>query len=145
MSGEIKKAIEEIQQAQAGSKDISILGKLGGRKFLMAIVGVVAIALQSKYHLDPEVIYGIGGIIITFILGQSYSEAKTGGATSSTTPVSSPAEVSRIDQATELIRHETAIVNAQATVAAAAASTASGPAETADKVSAALEAFKNPS
>ncbi len=89
--------------------ELGILGKLGGRKFLMAIFGVLALALHNRFGIDTESVLAIGGIIATFILGQSYSEAKTGGATSTTTPVTDPVEVSRIDHATEVIRQETEV------------------------------------
>lgn len=101
--------------------ELGILGKLGGRKFLMAIAGVLAVALH-KYipWVDPNDVLAIAAIVATYIVGQSYSDAKTGGATSTTTPVTDPVEVSRIDQATEIIRQDTAKMEAgQAIVQAA--------------------------
>lgn len=84
--------------------EIGILGKLGGRKFLMMIVGVVAVGLHNYLGLDQNAVLTIGGLIATYVLGQSVSEGMSGGATSTTTPISDPAEVSRIDNATEQMR-----------------------------------------
>lgn len=84
--------------------EISILGKMGGRKFLMMIVGVLALGLHNWLGLDQNAVIAIGGLIATYVLGQSVSEGMSNGATSTTTPVSDPAEISRIDNATEQMR-----------------------------------------
>lgn len=60
----------------------AFLGKLGGRKFLVAIFGAVAIALGESLGIDPERINLIGGILITYILGQSAADGLSKGATS---------------------------------------------------------------
>lgn len=111
---------QPIETLPETTPQIGILGKLGGRKFLMAIAGVIALALHTKFGIDTETVLAIGGIVATFILGQSYSEAKTGGATSTTTPITDPTQVSRIDQATEIIRQDTATMQANASIVEAA-------------------------
>lgn len=64
---------------------MNILGKLGGRKFLMAIFGVVAIGLHNWLNIDTQAVLTIGGVIAAFIFGQGIADGLSGGATSSTT------------------------------------------------------------
>lgn len=61
----------------------NFLGKIGGRKFLMAIVGVVAIALNSWLGISESATITLGSVIATYILGQGIADGFSGGATSS--------------------------------------------------------------
>ncbi len=90
--------------------EIGFLGKIGGRKFILAIVGVIAVALHKQFSwIDSNDVMTIGGIVATYIVGQSISDGMTGGATSTTTPVSDPAEVVRINAAVEAAKMGTAL------------------------------------
>ena len=100
----------------SGSAVIGILGKLGGRKFLMMIVGVVAMALHNYFNMDSTTVMTVGGMIATYILGQSYSDGQTGGATSSTTPVVDPAEVAKYDMVKEMAKNGTGAADITAAV-----------------------------
>ena len=60
----------------------AFLGKLGGRKFLVAIFGTLAIALHSSLGIDAETINWVGGILISYILGQGVADGLSKGATS---------------------------------------------------------------
>lgn len=60
----------------------AFLGRIGGRKFLVAVLGTVAIALHSSLGIDTETINWIGGILISYILGQSAADGLSKGATS---------------------------------------------------------------
>ena len=62
---------------------MEVLGKLGGRKFLMAIAGVLAVAVSSYFGIDEEKILAVAGIVVSYILGQGYADGKSGGNTSS--------------------------------------------------------------
>ena len=64
---------------------MNILGKLGGRKFLMAVVGVIAIGLHNWLNIDTQAVITLGGIISAYIVGQGIADGLSGGATSSTT------------------------------------------------------------
>lgn len=74
---------------------MNTIAALGGRKFLLAILAVIAIPLCAKYGFDQTTVLTIGATIISAILGQSVSEAATGGATSSNAP--NPIEQGRIN------------------------------------------------
>ena len=63
---------------------MNILGKLGGRKFLVAIFGVVAIGLHNWLGIQTEAVMTIGGIVSAFLFGQGLADGLSGGATSST-------------------------------------------------------------
>ena len=63
---------------------MSFLGKLGGRKFLMAVFGVVAIGVHNWLGINTEAVITLGGVIAAFIFGQGIADGLSGGATSST-------------------------------------------------------------
>jgi len=64
-----------------------LIGKLGGRKFLVAVVGLVGVvvAALTGFDLDPykETIIGVLG---AFMVGQGIADGASGGKTSTTTP-----------------------------------------------------------
>jgi hypothetical protein len=64
---------------------MNLLGKLGGRKFLMALVGVAAIGLHNWLNIDTQAVMTLGGVIAAFIFGQGIADGLSGGATSSST------------------------------------------------------------
>lgn len=66
---------------------VSILGKLGGRKFIVAVFAAIAVGLHSWLGISEEVVYTIGGIAASYILGQGVADGLSGGRTSSTAPV----------------------------------------------------------
>lgn len=63
---------------------LSILGKLGGRKFLVALFGALAVALHSWLGIDKGAIITLGGIVAAYVLGQGAADGLSAGATSST-------------------------------------------------------------
>ena len=71
---------------------LNILGKLGGRKFLVALFGTLAIALHAWLGLDEQSILAVGGIVAAYVFGQGVADGFSGGATSSVAklPVESP-------------------------------------------------------
>lgn len=62
------------------------LGKIGGRKFILAVFMPIAIALSSAFGISETVIMTIGGIVATYIGAQGVADGLSGGATSTTTP-----------------------------------------------------------
>ena len=68
---------------------MDILGKLGGRKFIMAVFGVLAIGLHNWLNIDSQAIIALGGVISAYIFGQGIADGLSGGATSSTTTAAS--------------------------------------------------------
>ena len=46
---------------------LNILGKLGGRKFLVALFGTLAIALHAWLGLDEQSILAVGGIVAAYV------------------------------------------------------------------------------
>jgi len=63
---------------------MNVLGKLGGRKFLVAVFGVAAIGLHNWLGIDTEAVMTLGGVVAAFIFGQGIADGLSGGATSST-------------------------------------------------------------
>jgi hypothetical protein len=61
---------------------LNILGKLGGRKFLVALFGVVAIGLHSWLGIDEQSVLAVGGIVAAYVFGQGVADGFSGGATS---------------------------------------------------------------
>ena len=67
----------------------ALIGKLGGRKFLLALVTAVVIALSSLIGLDlpVEKVASIAAVVVGFIVAQGYADGKTDGKTSTTAQV----------------------------------------------------------
>ena len=63
------------------------IGKIGGRKFLMALIGLVAVVLNAKFGIAEQQTLTVSGIVAAYILGQGISDGMTGGATYSVTQV----------------------------------------------------------
>jgi hypothetical protein len=70
--------------SQKETISMSILGKLGGRKFLMAVFGVLAIGLHNWLNIDTHAVITLGGVIAAFIFGQGLADGLSGGVTSTT-------------------------------------------------------------
>ena len=66
---------------------MGVLGKLGGRKFLVAVFSAIAIGLNSWLGISETVVITIGGIAAAYIFGQGVADGLSGGKTSSTAPV----------------------------------------------------------
>jgi len=62
----------------------AFLGKVGGRKFILAIISVVVMVLNGALGLDiPEsTVQVVGGIVAAFLLGQGLADGMSGGSTS---------------------------------------------------------------
>jgi hypothetical protein len=74
---------------------VSILGKLGGRKFLVALFGVIAIALHSWLGIDQDAVMTLGGVVAAYVFGQGIADGFSGGATSTSSAANAPAAVFR--------------------------------------------------
>lgn len=72
---------------------MNILGQLGGRKFLMALFGVLAIGLHNWLNIDSQAVVTLGGVIAAFVFGQGIADGLSGGATSSSTLGDSKSEL----------------------------------------------------
>lgn len=62
---------------------MNIIAKLGGRKFLMAIFGVIAVVAQSHFGVSEQTTMTVAGVIAAYIFGQGVADGLSGGATSS--------------------------------------------------------------
>ena len=62
----------------------NFLGSIGGRKFIMAIFGVIAIALHERFGINPDSINTLGGVVAAYILGQGVADGLSHGDTSTT-------------------------------------------------------------
>ena len=62
---------------------MSILARLGGRKFIIALFGAIAIALHSALGIDQEAVMTLGAMIAAYVFGQGIADGFSGGATSS--------------------------------------------------------------
>lgn len=66
---------------------LNFIGKMGGRKFLVALVALAAVVLNATLGISEQSVLIGGGIAISYILGQSFADGLTGGATSTTANV----------------------------------------------------------
>ncbi|GMV78852.1 MAG: hypothetical protein AMXMBFR7_00360 [Planctomycetota bacterium] len=62
----------------------AFLGKLGGRKFILAVFGAIAVGLNGLLGLDEASILALGGIVATYLMGQGIADGLSGGFTSTT-------------------------------------------------------------
>lgn len=65
---------------------VKVIGSLGGKKFVMAVFGVVAVVLAAKFGISEETTYKIAAMVCSFVLGQGVADGLSGGATSSNPP-----------------------------------------------------------
>lgn len=64
---------------------MNFIGKIGGRKFLVAVFGLIAVVVASLTGVNIEAYQEtIIGIIGTYLLGQGLADGLSKGATSST-------------------------------------------------------------
>jgi len=65
----------------------NLIGKLGGRKFIVALVALVGVIVAATTGLDLSAYENtIVGILGTFLLGQGIADGLSSGKTSTTTP-----------------------------------------------------------
>ena len=65
----------------------SFLGKIGGRKFVVALLGLVGVVVAALTGLDIEPYKEtVMGILGSFLIGQGLADGLSGGKTSSTPP-----------------------------------------------------------
>lgn len=59
------------------------LGKVGGRKFIVTILGLVAMIVNglTGVDIDENTIQMIAGIVASFVLGQGIADGLSKGAT----------------------------------------------------------------
>jgi len=69
---------------------LTILGKLGGRKFLVAVFGALAIALHSWLNIDQQAVLALGGVLAAYVFGQGVADGFSGGATSTVGRLETP-------------------------------------------------------
>lgn len=62
---------------------MNILAKLGGKKFILAIFGVIAVAAHNWLGIDTEAVMTVGGIVAAYVMGQGIADGFSGGKTSS--------------------------------------------------------------
>lgn len=67
----------------------SVIYALGGRKFLMALVGLAAVYFKGRLGLTSEDVYAAGGLIVTYILGEAHVD--NGKASAGQDPEPNPA------------------------------------------------------
>ncbi|MBE7463858.1 MAG: hypothetical protein HS116_10165 [Planctomycetes bacterium] len=60
----------------------AFLGKLGGRKFILAVFAALAVALHGLFGLDETSVMTLGGIVASYLLGQGFADGLSGGLTS---------------------------------------------------------------
>lgn len=61
---------------------LTILGKLGGRKFLIALFGAIAIGLHNWLGISEDAVLALGGVVAAYVFGQGVADGFSGGATS---------------------------------------------------------------
>jgi len=66
---------------------VNFIGRCGGRKFLIAITGVILMACKNYFGLDDQTVAWIAGVIGVYIGGQSLADGLSGGATSTSARV----------------------------------------------------------
>ena len=65
-----------------------LIASLGGKKFVAAILGVVAVVMTARLGFSEEttktVVEWVGAVVASFLLGQGVSDGLSGGSTSAT-------------------------------------------------------------
>lgn len=70
---------------------MNFLGKIGGRKFVVALFSLIAVVVAALTGVDIEPYKEtVIGIIGTYLLGQGVADGLSKGATSSTQPDNAP-------------------------------------------------------
>jgi mitochondrial fission protein ELM1 len=100
------------------SPKLTLLGKLGGKKLIAAIMGVLGVIASTQLGLTEaqtkELIETITQLIGLFIGGQTIVDTFTKGATSSATATVDPAEMKRIELMMQTEKAREAQNNAEA-------------------------------
>jgi len=62
----------------------AFLGKVGGRKFIVTILGLAAMMVNglTGVNIDDATVQMIAGIVASFVIGQGVADGLSGGATS---------------------------------------------------------------
>jgi len=63
----------------------TIIGKLGGKKFIVALLGLIAVvvAALTGYEIAPETLQTVAAIVSSYLIGQGVADGFSGGKTSS--------------------------------------------------------------
>ncbi|MCK6470413.1 MAG: hypothetical protein L6R28_01595 [Planctomycetes bacterium] len=63
----------------------NLISKLGGRKFLLAFVTLIGVAVASLtgYEIDANLRETLVGVLGTYLLGQGLADGLSGGKTAS--------------------------------------------------------------
>lgn len=63
----------------------NLIAKLGGRKFLLALVTLLGVAVASLtgYEIDANLSETLVGVLGTYLLGQGLADGLSGGKTAS--------------------------------------------------------------
>ena len=72
---------------------LAFIARLGGRKFIMALFAMLAIALSSWLGISEESVMTLGAMVSAYVLSQGFADGISKGATS-TTPTEKGATVS---------------------------------------------------
>lgn len=67
------------------------VGKIGGKRFVVAFVALLAIVLHERFGISEAVVLEWGGYAAAYIGGQTVLDKLTAGATSSEKPPAPPA------------------------------------------------------
>lgn len=82
-----QRACAEWDRHVNGRPKMGIVAKLGGRKFLVAVLSLIGVVVASLTGVDIEPYKEtIIGIIGTYLLGQGVADGLSKGATSSNPP-----------------------------------------------------------
>ena len=65
---------------------LSVLGKLGGRKFIVAVFGAIAVAANSWLGISEASVTMLGTVVSAYLVGQGLADGLSKGTTSSTPP-----------------------------------------------------------
>lgn len=65
----------------------TLIGKLGGKKFLITLGGAAVILLHNYLGMSTQMASEVVGLLMAYIVGQSVADGWSGGATSSVAAV----------------------------------------------------------
>jgi hypothetical protein len=73
----------------------AVIGKLGGKKFLVTLGGAAVLILHNWLGLSTQSATEIVGLLMTYVVGQSVADGWSGGATSSVAAANAEAKAMR--------------------------------------------------
>jgi hypothetical protein len=74
--GRLDAELTELRAARSARPDRGLVERLKSRKFLLAVFGVPIASAANRFGVDQEIIISGIGLVIAYVLGESYVDSK---------------------------------------------------------------------